>query len=918
MANVPQNLFRPLTVIMLCVSCGGSSTAPDTGLIETDLVSDPGTQIFDEGTDEGLIADVDTFQFQDEGTTSDLPDLPDHDPSDLPVINEVSIDEGALIDQGPEVEDVGVECGETVPCPEPFICEGPDALDCNDNDPCTIDQCEPQTGCTYDPTCPKDSDLCTIESCVASPAPHCVSEPVECVDEHLCTVDSCDPESGTCTFVESVTNNPACEDDDLCTTDLCLTACIDPDPEDPESGECTQMCVHEEVVCINTELCTTNTCNPLNGACLPGPTDCADDDDCTIDTCNELIGCVHDIFPCDDGNICTVDACVPSDLPLEDLCVNIPISLGVEECNDNDPCTDDLCNAATNQCENNAKTCFDDVDCTIDSCDPLSGNCVNDASASGCDDGDPCTADSCDSTGCAHEPLVCDDGLACTIDSCNSLGEGCEYTQKDCSNGNLCDGQESCNPANGQCVSGTSIVCNNGNDCDGVETCIPDTGECSFGTPLVCNDFIACLGEEYCNSVTGSCQVSNQTGSACPVSGAKCEEDGLVGGPVGNLTTFGPTDKFWIFDDGKREERYALIEEIKSNNSDVTAASYATILSDLNRTGDKISWLTGTECFDWGFKFNSGDNWVGHWYPQGVSGTATAFPTGQVEGNYVTLVSWYHKPEEDDSTDDNKGARISFIRTTDSDNIKYRNILLVEPYEESYAAGPVASFRPVVFHAGGMAWYKNLLYVADTSHGFRVFDMEKMMKVSTGSTSTVGCLPWNNNCQAYNYKYVVPMVARYRLQTSECTASCCVRFAFAAMDLTTDPISILSGEFEYDKNARLHRWPVNETTGWMLEEDDIVRPTQVLYPNVKQMQGAVSVNNYFFISSSSPKTSGFPAPGSLYFTYEYAEPVARGYPAWPEDLHYSSFSDRLWSCTEMPGLRYVFSVKRTHAIFGCD
>jgi hypothetical protein len=893
---------------------------PDSGQVEPDVTSDPGPQVIDVGTDTGTATDTDTFEVQDEGETSDLQAPADAEPPDVPIIIEVSTDEGTILDQGPEVfEDVGVECGETVPCPEPFICEGSEALDCDDSDPCTIDQCDTQIGCEHQPACPEDIDLCTIESCVALPAPHCISEPVECVDESLCTVDSCDPETGTCTFVESVTNNPACDDNDLCTTDLCITACIDADPEDPESGECEQLCVHEPVVCVNTELCTTNTCNPLNGACLPGPTDCADDDDCTIDTCDGLIGCVHDIFPCDDGNICTVDACVPSDLPLEDLCVHAPIGLGVEECADDDPCTEDFCNATTNECEHQTKTCIDGVACTEDSCDALTGNCINDASAAGCDDSDPCTADSCEGSGCTHEPIVCHDGLKCTTDSCNSFGDGCEYAPINCSNGNPCDGTETCNPANGQCTSGSPISCDNGNDCDGIETCNTSTGECTFGPPIVCDDFISCLGEEYCNSATGSCQVSNQTGAACPVSGTKCNESGLVSGPSGNLTTLGPTNKFWLFDDGQREERYDLIEQLKNNNSDVTHASYATVLSDLNRTGDKVSWVTGTECYDWGYKFNSGDNWVGHWYPQGISGTASAYPTGQVEGNYVTLVSWYHKPEEDDATDDNKGARISFIRTTDSNNIKYRNILLVEPYEETYATGPVASFKPVVFHAGGIAWYKNLLYVADTSKGFRVFDMEKMMRVSTGSTSTIGCLPWNNNCQAYNYKYVIPMVARYRLKSDDCTASCCVRFAFAAMDLTTDPISVLSGEYEDDnKDARLHRWPLDSETGLMLEEDEIVRPTQVIYPNVKRMQGAVSVNNYFFVSSSEPKTSWPPTPGSLYFTYEYAQPITRGYPAWPEDLHYSSFSDRLWSCSEMPGMRYVFSVKRTHAIFGCD
>jgi hypothetical protein len=43
-----------------------------------------------------------------------------------------------------------------------------------------------------------DGNLCTIDSC--NPASGCASEPKVCQDSDLCSVDSCDPLTGDCVF----------------------------------------------------------------------------------------------------------------------------------------------------------------------------------------------------------------------------------------------------------------------------------------------------------------------------------------------------------------------------------------------------------------------------------------------------------------------------------------------------------------------------------------------------------------------------------------------------------------------------------------------------------------------------------------------------------------------------------------------
>jgi hypothetical protein len=98
------------------------------------------------------------------------------------------------------------------------------------------------------------------------------------------------------------------------------------------------------------------------------------------------------------------------------------------QCNDNNPCTDDTCDAATGRCvytNNDANACSDGDNCTVDRC--ANGACVG--VPVNCDDQNPCTVDACDpATGqCVYRPVDCDDGNACTLDRCNPVTGVCEH-----------------------------------------------------------------------------------------------------------------------------------------------------------------------------------------------------------------------------------------------------------------------------------------------------------------------------------------------------------------------------------------------------------------------------------------------------------------------------------------------------------
>jgi hypothetical protein len=137
-----------------------------------------------------------------------------------------------------------------------------------------------------------------------------------------------------------------------------------------------------------------------------------------------------------------------------------------------------------------------------------SGGC---GSNTDCADSNPCTADVCSAGVCTHLPgnegASCSDGNVCNgtetcrTGICQSSGAlNCNDNNPCTTDG--CQGSSGCTHslvANCQPCA-TSGTCSDGNPCNGAETCV--SGLCRTGTPLSCNDGNACTTDS-CSSQTG-------------------------------------------------------------------------------------------------------------------------------------------------------------------------------------------------------------------------------------------------------------------------------------------------------------------------------------------------------------------------------------------------------------------------------
>ncbi|MCK6551429.1 hypothetical protein L6R52_36675, partial [Myxococcota bacterium] len=266
---------------------------------------------------------------------------------------------------------------------------------------------------------------------------------------------------------------------------------------------------------------------------------------------------------CDDGDLCTTDACDPTnreadlrgcvtaptcavgDLCLQALCNPMDGSCSIIPVPDGDPCTDGSACTVYDHCIAGSCTPGQPAECTaLDgcheaSCDPAVG-CVNTALPDGttCDDADLCTT----SDLCLAGTCVGASPLTCVADQCNTgvcdPAIGCveQPAGTTCDDGNLCTARDTC--VGGACVgsnpTGDSAVCVEGLSGSGT----------AGGSGAICFEtytFLAVAGQTYtistCGasdgdtylSVSGVCTCSND--DFCDV-GSQCEctatADGVV------------------------------------------------------------------------------------------------------------------------------------------------------------------------------------------------------------------------------------------------------------------------------------------------------------------------------------------------------------------------------------------------------
>lgn len=327
-------------------------------------------------------------------------------------------------------------------------------------------------------------------------------------------------------------------------------------------------------------------------------------------------------------------------------------------------------------------------------------------------------------------------------------------------------------------------------------------------------------------------------------------------------------------------------------------ATTAAILADLNRAGTSVAAgaVPGTPPgVSVAVRWEAEDEDSEAWIPQGITGSADASATGLIDGRRVLLVSWYYTPPAGSTYE--KGVRVAFIDVTNPAAPAYRFALLVEP--KGTAAAP--DFAPVTVHAGGMAWVGDLLYVVDTGRGFRVFDMARAMRVAT-DVDEIGCA--SGTCRAGLYKYVIPQVGGWTE-----SSACAPLFSYVALDRSTTPPSLLSGEYcggtacaSKPLAGRAYRWPLDAATGRL--RPGTSWPSEAMLLGQTQVQGAASYKGLYFQSSSAPAGGG----GALYRVKPGKSATSKWLDA-PEDLMVDEKNGLLWSLSEAAGNRVVAGMK---------
>ncbi|WP_219462110.1 hypothetical protein [Nonomuraea rhizosphaerae] len=308
----------------------------------------------------------------------------------------------------------------------------------------------------------------------------------------------------------------------------------------------------------------------------------------------------------------------------------------------------------------------------------------------------------------------------------------------------------------------------------------------------------------------------------------------------------------------------------------IRSASVESVLANANRTAVRKG-ATGAlgsmspKPLDW-YAFDSGDQETTDWYPQGLT-------CGEDSGSVsvpVFVASWYFKPLPPVVE---RGIRVTFLSPK---TLKYQHALLVE-------AKPDGSYGAINIHAGGVAWHGDLLYVADTSRGLRVFDLRQVLDLRTaqsdlGDPKRIG--RQGGKFHAFGYRYVIPQCDAWRVTGTD------TRFSFVSIDRSTSPHTLITGEYlENDPNGRAVRYDL-PLTG---------TPRDAFVMSQKKIQGGLSHGGKWYLSQAANGTTN----GKL-FVATAGTVVTRPFPIGPEDLTVQG--GRLWSVTEFKNKRIVFAV----------
>lgn len=289
----------------------------------------------------------------------------------------------------------------------------------------------------------------------------------------------------------------------------------------------------------------------------------------------------------------------------------------------------------------------------------------------------------------------------------------------------------------------------------------------------------------------------------------------------------------------------------------------------------------------YGFRWNLRDSTTLRWWPQGITTSVDAAETGLVGGRELVVVSWYAKTFRGRTP----GVRLTFTDVSDRDRPTYRHVLLVEPARDQQNGAVQPRLVPV--HAGGIAWSRSTIWLADTYGGFRLFDVDDLLRLSGPTVA--------------GYSFVLPQRSSYDAAAEDGTQR--FRFSFVSLDHSGSVPCLVTGEYgAADATRRLARFPLDAASGRLALVGGVARPVEVSHDGPQRMQGAVSVENRQYLATSNGRWHR----GTLWSRDGDEPPQGLGslLAVGPEDLAYWPQRDELWNVTEHPFRRYVYAMPR--------
>jgi hypothetical protein len=214
---------------------------------------------------------------------------------------------------------------------------------------------------------------------------------------------------------------------------------------------------------------------------------------------------------------------------------------------------------------------------------------------------------------------------------------------------------------------------------------------------------------------------------------------------------------------------------------------------------------------------------------------------------------------------------------------------------------------PLKVHAGGIVWAGPYLHIAATAQGFMTCRVDDILRIpdGVGLRDAWQLSAQNDRIASYGYRYVLPVRFQYRAAAEDGHTK--LRYSFLSLDRASSPPQLISGEYGAgEQTTRLaHYFLDPQTLLPQTAQDGFARPALLEDHGVRRMQGLALVRGRYYTSVSN----GPFLPGSIHVggpgefrAHHLATPFG------PEDISYWPSTDTLWSLSEHPHRRWVFSM----------